>query len=82
MSNFRKLSLDEIHNARRSDRKTYDRFVEIKERSHAPYIFDRDDFANYVDFVKAVVASYVYDDCIEHATQLVEDAEANELASA
>ena len=82
MSNFRSLSLDKIINAIHRDRKTYDRYVEIKARANAPFFIDyNDDTADFDDFIKAV-ASYVYDDCIEHATQLVEDAEANELTSA
>lgn len=57
-------------------------YVAIKARANAPFFIDyNDDTADFEDFIKAV-ASYVYDDCIEHATKLVEDAEANELASA
>ena len=65
-----------------SDVADFSEYVAIKARANAPFFIDYDDTADFNDFIKAVVASYVYDDCIEHATQLVEDAEANELASA
>ncbi len=65
-----------------SDVADFSEYVEIKARANAHFFIDyNDDTADFEDFIKAV-ASYVYDDCIEHATQLVEDAEANELASA
>ena len=65
-----------------SDVADFSEYVEIKARANAHFFIDyNDDTADFEDFIEAV-ASYVYDDCIEHATQLVEDAEANELASA
>ena len=65
-----------------SDVADFSEYVEIKARANAPFFIDyNDDTADFEDFIKAV-ASYVYDDCAEHATQLFEDAEANELASA
>ena len=65
-----------------SDVADFSEYVAIKARANAHFFIDyNDDTADFEDFIKAV-ASYVYDDCIEHATKLVEDAEANELASA
>lgn len=60
-----------------SDVADFSEYVAIKARANAHFFIDyNDDTADFEDFIKAVV-SYVYDDCVEHAIQLVEDAEAN-----
>lgn len=65
-----------------SDVADFSEYVAIKARANAHFFIDyNDDTADFEDFIKAV-ASYVYDDYIEHATQLIEDAEFNERASA